>query len=304
VTVTSKRLVGPASLTTSAETKYIVPFGAMTVIERGRVSNPSGGMLTFTLSIGTDAPGTRLYDAVPVPANGSLDIQGPFTLSQSDIVQGFGSGTALVLELNGTVSTLGGPFNFVDVGNSLTWGDINTGQSPTPWPSVQATDFPTSTSHNLGVQGKTTPQLTADFASTALPLLSGSLRNVLFLWEGINDIRFGGGGGGQTPAQAWQHYKDYCDNARALGWTGEIYVANCIFADPATDGALWALLQTFNGLLDADHSFADGSVVDLAGISIFQSYNATYYQTDRVHLTDAGYAAIETLGFGPFAGAL
>ncbi len=101
----SKRLAGPAALTTSAATKYTCPALTIAVIRRMRVSNPSGGALTFTLSIGVDAAGTRLYDAVSVPANSGLDIYGPFTLAAGDIIQAFGSGTALVLVADGTEST-------------------------------------------------------------------------------------------------------------------------------------------------------------------------------------------------------
>jgi hypothetical protein len=101
-TTISKRLAGPAALTTSAATKYTAPALTTTVIRRGRVSNPSGGALTFTMSIGADATGTRLYDAVSVPAGGGLDIFGPFTVAAGEIVQALGSGTALVLELDGT----------------------------------------------------------------------------------------------------------------------------------------------------------------------------------------------------------
>ncbi len=105
MTTISKRLAGPAALTTSAATKYTAPALTTAVIRRGRVSNPSGGALTFTMSIGADAAGTRLYDAVSVPAGSGLDIFGPFTVAAGEIVQALGSGTALVLELDGTETT-------------------------------------------------------------------------------------------------------------------------------------------------------------------------------------------------------
>ena len=102
-TTVSKRLAGPAQLTNAAATKYTVPAATTTVIRRGRVSNPTGGAVPFTMSIGADAAGTRLYDAVSIPAGGSLDIFGPFTLAATEIVQAFASANAsLVLELDGT----------------------------------------------------------------------------------------------------------------------------------------------------------------------------------------------------------
>lgn len=100
---TPKRLFGPAQLTNAASTKYTCPASTIAVIKRMRVSNPTGGAVTFTLSIGNDAAGTRLYDAVSIPAGGSLDIYGPFTLAAAEVVQSLASAnSSLVLEIDGT----------------------------------------------------------------------------------------------------------------------------------------------------------------------------------------------------------
>ncbi len=100
---TSKRLFGPAQLTNAAATKYTVPGSTVTVIRRMRVSNPTAGAVTFTLSIGADAAGTRLYDAVSIPAASYLDIWGPFSMAAAEIIQSFASAnSSLVLEIDGT----------------------------------------------------------------------------------------------------------------------------------------------------------------------------------------------------------
>lgn len=100
MTTTPKRLFGPAALTTSAATKYTSP-AAGAQIKRIRVDNPGGGVTrTFTLSIGADAVGTRLYDAISVPPGG-IDIYGPFTLGNAEIVQAFADNTAVVLTIDG-----------------------------------------------------------------------------------------------------------------------------------------------------------------------------------------------------------
>jgi hypothetical protein len=106
MTVLNKRLAGPALLSNTAATKYTCPASTVAVIRRGRVSNPSGSAATFTMSIGADATGTRLYDAVSIAAGGSLDIYGPFTLAAAEIVQAFsGTTNVLVFELDGTENT-------------------------------------------------------------------------------------------------------------------------------------------------------------------------------------------------------
>jgi hypothetical protein len=102
MTTTSKRLSGPAALTTSAATKYTCPGATVAVVRRIRVNPSDGsGSYTFTMSIGASAAATQLYSAYPVPATG-LDIWGPFSLAPGDIIQAFGSNTNLTLEIDGT----------------------------------------------------------------------------------------------------------------------------------------------------------------------------------------------------------
>lgn len=102
-TTTSKRFSGPAQLSNAAATKYTCPASTVGVVRRMRVSNPGAVAVNFTLSIGADAAGTRLYDAVSIPAAGSLDIYGPFSLAAAEIIQAFASvASVLVLEIDGT----------------------------------------------------------------------------------------------------------------------------------------------------------------------------------------------------------
>jgi hypothetical protein len=93
-----KRLAGPALVTNTAATKYTCPALTTAVIRRIRVDNPSAGAVTFTMSIGADAAGTRLFGATSIPANSGLDIWGPFTLAAAEIVQAL-AGTTNVLTL-------------------------------------------------------------------------------------------------------------------------------------------------------------------------------------------------------------
>jgi len=97
----NKRIVGPALLTNAAATKYTCGV-TRTTIRRIRVNNPSGGAVGFTLSIGADAAGTRLWDAASIPSGGSINDYGPLTLENGDIIQALGSSTnVLVLTING-----------------------------------------------------------------------------------------------------------------------------------------------------------------------------------------------------------
>ena len=63
-----KRLYGPALIATGPTTVYTVPALTKTIIRTIQISNPSASPVTFTLSIGADAAGTRLWSTYSIPA--------------------------------------------------------------------------------------------------------------------------------------------------------------------------------------------------------------------------------------------
>ncbi|MDR7492237.1 MAG: hypothetical protein QN122_12410 [Armatimonadota bacterium] len=103
-----KRLYGPAQLSAVAETKYTVPANTKTLLRQVGVSNPSASPVDFTLSIGADAAGTRLFDGLPIPADSKQTFHITETLEEGEIVQAFaGTANVLVLTLNGDEIVLG-----------------------------------------------------------------------------------------------------------------------------------------------------------------------------------------------------
>lgn len=103
---TQKRLSGPALLTASAATQYTVPAATSTVLRSVHVSNETASTATFTLSIGTDASGKRLWTALDVPTKSSFDWSGFIVLNTADIVQAFsGTASALTLTMSGVEIT-------------------------------------------------------------------------------------------------------------------------------------------------------------------------------------------------------
>jgi hypothetical protein len=98
---TNKRLSGPAALTGVAATKYTVPAATVTILQHIHVTNPTGSSITFTMSIGADAAGVRIYDAVSIPAGSMIDTFCKYVLNPTEILQAFSSSTAAVLTLNG-----------------------------------------------------------------------------------------------------------------------------------------------------------------------------------------------------------
>jgi hypothetical protein len=105
---TRKRLFGPAQLTNSTATKYTTPAGTKTVVKHIRVTNPTGGAVSFTMSIGADASGTRLYDAVSIPAGGSIETFCMYVLEAAEVIAAHASAnSSLVLVLDGVENVLG-----------------------------------------------------------------------------------------------------------------------------------------------------------------------------------------------------
>src|SRR3954451_11233678 len=100
---TAKRLSGPALLTASAATVYPVPASTTTILPSVPASKHAAAAepataATFTMSIGTDAAGKRLWTALTIPGNQSFDWSGFIVLAAAEIIQAF-SGTASALTL-------------------------------------------------------------------------------------------------------------------------------------------------------------------------------------------------------------
>lgn len=98
----AKRLAGPALVTNSAATKYTAPTSTKAVIRHIHVSNPTVAAVTFTMSIGADAAGTRIFDAHSIAAGTVLDHYGAYVLDAGELVQALaGSTNVLTLTISG-----------------------------------------------------------------------------------------------------------------------------------------------------------------------------------------------------------
>lgn len=89
-----KRFYGPAQLTGSAADLYTVPTGKRIRVLDTHVSNPSASAVDLTLSIGTDAAGTRVYDGLSIAADSRKDDFTPYELAAGEKIQGFASSAA------------------------------------------------------------------------------------------------------------------------------------------------------------------------------------------------------------------
>jgi hypothetical protein len=87
----TKRVHGPAAVSNAAATKYTVPTNLRAKTRHIHVSNTSASPVNFTMSIGADAAGTRIFDAYQIAAGDVLDYFGEHTLEAAEIIQAFGS---------------------------------------------------------------------------------------------------------------------------------------------------------------------------------------------------------------------
>src|SRR5690242_5358069 len=102
------RFHGPAQVSNAASTKYTVAASEKIIIRHIHIQNPSGSPVTFTLSVGTDAAATRLFDAFSIPAAAAgvtsnvVDWYGYYVADAAEIIQALaGTNNILVLTIDG-----------------------------------------------------------------------------------------------------------------------------------------------------------------------------------------------------------
>jgi hypothetical protein len=102
------RVHGPAQVSNAATTKFTNTSGESFILRHVHVYNPGTGTATFTMSIGTDAAGTRLFDAYPVLEDVPLDHWCYYVLTGTETIQALsGTNNQLVLVLDGDRVLLG-----------------------------------------------------------------------------------------------------------------------------------------------------------------------------------------------------
>lgn len=102
------RFFGPAQVATGPATVYTVPANQKAILRHVHIQNPSGAAVTFTMSIGASAAGTRLFDAYSIGAGQILDHFCMYVLEETEIIQlAAGTNNILVITADGELSVLG-----------------------------------------------------------------------------------------------------------------------------------------------------------------------------------------------------
>ncbi len=189
-------------------------------------------------------------------------------------------------------------YNLVCDGNSLTAGTGSTSANTLAWPPVcrgllitsQATHANKYWSvKSVAVSGHTTPQRTAAFATDVQTQFSTAYaRNIVTFFEVINDVI----ANSATFAVALANVNTWIAQARTGGW--DVMLAT---VPPTTNVTANPIILQFNThLRDNIATMSDFPVVELAAhASLSNPANATFYDGDGIHLTDAGYAVVAGL---------
>ena len=192
----------------------------------------------------------------------------------------------------------------VFVGDSWTYG-VNasggagtTGGTCSPGSVIRGLGSANWDGTNLGTQGWWVGNLVADKPVHVDPLYSpGRPLNIAVVLIGINNL-----GGGQTPAQVYSQLVAYCQSLQAGGWK----VVVCTLPSADYQGTVEDTSRdTYNSSIRSGWTgFAD-ALADVASdphLGPDGSYsNTTWYSSDQLHLSDAGYASVATVVLGALA---
>lgn len=199
-------------------------------------------------------------------------------------------------------------------GNSLTLGNGSTSGLTYPKQTLDLLGK-TFVGSNLGVSGQTTTQMTADRDTQILSNFSEWSRSIVIAWELTNEIA----GGSLSATQIYNNMVSYCQGLIDRG-----FKVICLTCLPRSSGGNEALRQnaankydatTVNGKIRNDFTSVNGTnplirlpnasttwatlVADIGDdATIGQAgaqTNATYYDSDQVHLANAGYAIVAAL---------
>lgn len=103
---TAVRPIGPVLLGTVTATLYTVPAATKLIVRSIHVANETANSVAFTLALGADAVGKRLYSAMPLPANGALDWSGFMVVLTGELITGFAAvANAVTITVSGVTET-------------------------------------------------------------------------------------------------------------------------------------------------------------------------------------------------------
>ncbi len=214
-------------------------------------------------------------------------------LTNGEIASLYNSGSGLDYPFDGSIPAATKPQVVCD-GNSLTFGFLASDASKA-YPIVMQKDEIGGRSAwkvtNFGVSGQGIAEMLSD-AVSQVDALYGSARskNIVVCWEGTNSAN----DPGIPLATIYANTTTYVQGRQAAGY--KVLILTCLPATGATiDPGFEARRASYNTWVLANSAGAD-AVLDVASDTrLDDSEDATYFNADKTHLTDAGYAVVADL---------
>lgn len=175
-------------------------------------------------------------------------------------------------------------------GDSLTqgYGTGITSEESYPALCLQMLGIPNYMGCNFGIQSQTTTQMLIGATAKIDPVIRSN-STVYVAWEGINSIV-----GGVSSNNIANTMSNLCLGRKNLG--AKVVVMTTLPFGTAT-GAQEQTRKNFNTLIRSNYTTYADVLCDIATDSVLaptgESYdatNSTYFQTDTIHLKEAGYA--------------
>lgn len=212
------------------------------------------------------------------------------------------SNTAYSAQINASGnSSFGGSINAQDfmIGNATTTpvilyeGDSLTKGSHGTYPYNYYITPPTYNGltfnqFNIGLGGQTVLQMLNHESQVLNPFYSNnSGENIVVVWGGTNDL-----GDGATPSSTFSYLEQFCQHARSMGW--KVLVVTMI-----SRIGLDVQKDILNPLIQNNWQLFSDGLVDLGSdpyLGVDGAYaSTTWFYTDGIHLTDAGYSRVGSL---------
>lgn len=144
---------------------------------------------------------------------------------------------------------------------------------------------------NMARDGWTTPNMISQAFSKIDPLYEPALgdKNILIVWEGINDIS-----SGSTDIQAFNNLKSYCQARKLVGW--KIIVGTITPRNGGATNQNTKRLSVNTMIRDAfssNETWLD-AIADVGADSQIGGTTSGVYYTDGLHLNSAGHNIAKT----------
>jgi len=249
------------------------------------------GICIFVSAIATDLAINGTIELSRIGFKGTNGISAFFGKALSDIEQlAIYRSLAAKLKDRGVTNINDTTISVICDGDSITYGSYASDWYHSYPEQLRALN-PKITTHQFGAGGQKIETMLANAATVVDPLYmaTGVEKSVVVCWGGSNDIAVFS----RTDTQTYNDIVSYCSGRQAAGF--KVIILTIM---PRTDctGGEETYRQSVNTSIRANWAIFADALADVAADTRLDDFNdTTYYYSDKIHLIDAGYAAVAEL---------